>query len=425
MKKLRILLLIVLSISLFTVSTVHAIGSYSAALEYEESPLVVADMLKGQVFYEQASDQLVDVGDLPKLLLLYQVGDAIRQGKLELTTEVEISEEAYALSQDYSLPNVPLRQDYTYSVEALAEAVIVGNANGAALALAEALAGSEVACLEQMGNTLKSWGFKDYRLESVAGLKGTNELTATALAVSTYHLLEVLPQVKEWAGESKITFAEGTSDAFDLNNPNLFISGVDQYAGGLGLLTNTANDKPQHVALAEDSGLLVAVVLLDFPTDERLVTLTNQLFDTSFSSYLIETIGHKGDQVQHMRTVPVAGGKATYTHLAYAEDFEAVLPVGDTAALLNYKLLPGVSYFNEANELIAPLQEKTVIGQIQVEPRDKEMKTLPTALGNVVAVQLTEDLDEANAIQKIWRSFLKGWNHFWDAIRQFFIHLFN
>lgn len=64
--------------------------------------------------------------------------------------KVTISDYAYEISQDRSLSNVPLRRGEAYSVEELYQAIAIYSANGAAIAVAEKIAGSEAKFVDMM-----------------------------------------------------------------------------------------------------------------------------------------------------------------------------------------------------------------------------------------------------------------------------------
>ena len=99
---------------------------------------------------------LLEVGNLTKLLSLLIIYDAIDQESIHLDDRVTLSNEAYALNQNYELSNIPLRQDLDYSVAELLEAVEIGSANGALLALAEHTASSKEAFQDLMQAKVQS-----------------------------------------------------------------------------------------------------------------------------------------------------------------------------------------------------------------------------------------------------------------------------
>ena len=117
---------------------------------------IAVDAASGQILYQKNPMALLEVGNLTKLLSLLIIYDALDQECIHLDVRLTLSNEAYALSQNYELSNVPLRQDLDYSVAELLEAVEIGSANGALLALAEHTAGSKEAFQDLMQAKVQS-----------------------------------------------------------------------------------------------------------------------------------------------------------------------------------------------------------------------------------------------------------------------------
>ena len=75
-------------------------------------------------------------------------------------SKIKVSEYAYKVSQDASLSNVALENGGSYTVKELYEAMAIFSANGATIALAEAIAGKEVDFVKMMNNKAKELGLK-------------------------------------------------------------------------------------------------------------------------------------------------------------------------------------------------------------------------------------------------------------------------
>ena len=131
---------------------------------------MVIDSKNGQILFEQNTDSLVAVGDLTKLLTLYLVMEAVDHGDLTMDSTVPISDQAYQLSQNYDINNVPLRQDYDYKLEDLVQALLVQSANGASLALAQMIEPDEDKFVELMRDQLTEWQEDDFEIYNATGL---------------------------------------------------------------------------------------------------------------------------------------------------------------------------------------------------------------------------------------------------------------
>ena len=62
------------------------------------------------------------------------------------------------------LSNVPLRQDGTYTIQELYEAMAIYSANAATIAIAETIAGTETEFVKLMNEKAEEMGLKDYKL---------------------------------------------------------------------------------------------------------------------------------------------------------------------------------------------------------------------------------------------------------------------
>jgi len=205
---------------------------------------IAVDAASGQILYQKNPMALLEVGNLTKLLSLLIIYDALDQEKIHLDDRVTLSDEAYALSQNYEISNVPLRQDLDYSVAELLEAVEIGSANGALLALAEYTAGSKAAFQDLMQAKVQSilvdsdkinevdraeWLALVPELTNLTGLveqeegvasKQQNKLNAIILAAVSYQLVSRHPELLDNTKIDAKLFRQGTDDQFEMHNSN-------------------------------------------------------------------------------------------------------------------------------------------------------------------------------------------------------------
>src|SRR5690606_19484557 len=105
-----------------------------------------------------------------KMFTEYLVLAAIKEGKITWETTTLISDYAWRISQNLRLSNVPLRKNTQYTVKELYEAAVIYSANGANIALAELLAGSEGDFVRLANNIAKELGLKNTPLVNSTGL---------------------------------------------------------------------------------------------------------------------------------------------------------------------------------------------------------------------------------------------------------------
>ncbi|WP_373748339.1 serine hydrolase, partial [Jeotgalibaca porci] len=127
-------------------------------IEVSSEAAFVIDNETNKILLNQNGDASLYIASMTKMIPLYLVHEAIEAGTIAWDTPVPISDYALAISQNYELSNVPLRKDFTYTVKDLYEAMVVYSANGATIAVAELIAGSEPAFVDMMKEKLDAWG---------------------------------------------------------------------------------------------------------------------------------------------------------------------------------------------------------------------------------------------------------------------------
>lgn len=140
---------------------------------------VVMDAESGAILFEKNGEAAMGPAGLAKLMTLYLVFEAVREGHLSMKDQIQISENA-ATEPPVVLG---LTEVETLKLRYLVRATAVGGANDAATALAEAVAGSEAEFVDMMNAKAKVLGMTDTHFTNAHGL--TEEgITTTALDVA-------------------------------------------------------------------------------------------------------------------------------------------------------------------------------------------------------------------------------------------------
>ena len=160
------------ALTFIVASAVHAAAAAPAATAIVGPPIdapvyLLTDVTSGQVILADNADARRDPASLTKLMTAYLVFAALREGKLTLAQEVPVSQAAWRAegSRMFIEPKHPV------SVDALLHGLIVASGNDAAIALAEAVSGTEAAFVERMNAEAKRMG-----------LVGTHFVNSTGLA---------------------------------------------------------------------------------------------------------------------------------------------------------------------------------------------------------------------------------------------------
>ncbi len=436
-------LLIVLMWQTVFVSPKVAAVMNQAVPEINAQSAMVIDATNGQILFEQNSEVAVEVASISKLLTVYIVMQAVEKGDIGLDYQVPISDYAYAVSQDYDVSNVPLRQDEIYTVEELIESVMIALSNGSTIALAEMVSGSEADFVTLMNSYLEEWGIENSGIINTTGLsaqydptdiesidKGAqNMLSAEAVAIISFHLLKDHPEILKSTQINRKLFKYGTADEFEMTNYNLMLpSRTYEFEGVDGLLTGYSDkDGGSFVSTIVRNDIRVISIVLGSEGTETRYHETKKLFDYVFSAYMLEDIIIQGDDATQISQVKVSNGEISPAPLQYGEGLALVVPVIDTAPRLEYEFIPN-ELINESGELTAPLEAGTVIGYVSINISDTVIQYLKTSAAydtGGVPVEISEKIEVAPWYSQTWQFLSESVGDGWDSTRRFFTDIFN
>jgi len=167
-------------------ATTAIVGPPIAAPAY-----LLTDVTSGQVIVADNADVQRDPASLTKLMTAYLVFAALREGKLTLAQEVTVSQAAWRAegSRMFIEPKHPV------SIDMLLHGLIVASGNDAAVALAEAVAGTEPAFVERMNAEAKRMGLNGTHFVNSTGLADPQHYsTASDLAVLATAVIRDFPE---------------------------------------------------------------------------------------------------------------------------------------------------------------------------------------------------------------------------------------
>lgn len=351
-----------------------------------ESALLL-DFETGQILYNQNADDQRGIASMTKMLVEYILFEDIEAGNLSWDTEITISDYAHAISQNYALSNVPLRLGENYTVEELYEALAIYSANGATIALAEEIEGSEEAFVDRMRELVESWGIEEYELYNTTGLNNAflldnhypgsdreaeNTMSAKGIATVARHLLEDYPQVLETSSIPTKVFREGTSDAISMMNWNWMLEGLSHESLNVdGLKTGTTQFAgATFTGTAEAEGQrLISVVMGagDGMSDkgQRFVE-TSKLLDYGFNEWEYQTIV-EADAVLENDSLTVRNGLEEEVSLRTVEELSYYLPNGTDLNTISYTFEADEEMLDQNGQLEAPVAEGDVVGELLIE----------------------------------------------------------
>lgn len=408
MKKLFLTLLTLISFG--SATTVFA-QDFDVAAKHA----IAVEANSGKILYEKDATQPVEIASISKLLTVYLVYEALEQGKISLSTPVEISDYPYQLTTNSAASNVPM-EARNYTVEELLEATLVSSANSAAIALAEKIAGSEKDFVDMMKAKLQEWGIQDATLVNTTGLNnetlGTNiypgskkddenKLSAYDVAVVARNLILKYPQVLEITKKPSSTFAGMT-----IHSTNYMLEGMPAYRGGVdGLKTGTTEKAgASFVGTTVEKGMRIITVVLNADNQDTnpyaRFTATSSILDYISSNFALQTIVKQGESYEDSKS-PVLDGKEDTVTAVAKEDIKIVQRLGS-------RTQSTITYTADATEHTAPLEAGTVVGHLTYEDKDL------VGQGYITTDKLSFEMVAEKNVEKAF--FLKVW---WNRFVRF------
>lgn len=152
---------------------------------------VIVDLTSDQVLAERQADERIEPASLTKLMTAYVVFAAMRDARLSLEQQVQVSARAWRMPGSRSF----LEPGIAVSVETLLRGMVVQSGNDASVALAEAVAGSEELFVQLMNREAARLGLAGTRFANATGLPSAEHYSsARDLAVLAAALIRDYPE---------------------------------------------------------------------------------------------------------------------------------------------------------------------------------------------------------------------------------------
>ena len=413
MHKMKKYLVFMLTLLLLFSSLLVPVGA-APALDIAATAAILVDATSGKIFYAANIDEKLPPASMSKMMTEYLVQQAISNGDISWDDQVNISDYAFKISQNRSLSNVYLRVDESYSVQELYEAVAIYSANGATIALAEHVSGSEKEFVEQMNRTAKTLGMTNSSFVNASGLNNDslqgffhtgaeedeNIMSARDCALLAYHLINDYPAALTVSSIAKKVFKEGTKDAIAMSNWNFMLpSLVYGYDGMDGLKTGyTSSAGNCFTGTAKRSDLRLISVVMGCTSQKARFQETAKLMDYGFANLEMQKVAASGYVLPGSEALPVKTGKEKVVPVALASDISTVTLKGSAKPVLSY---------TEEAELVAPVAAGTEAATAKLVYTDgQEFLNDELRAKESAKVVTTAEVKKANIFVRFWRFVL-------------------
>lgn len=355
--------------------------------EVDAAAAIAFDAESGKIFYKQNIDEPLGIASMTKMLTLYLVLQAVKDGVLQWDTPVSISDHVLELSHDMNLSNVVLNQTDQYTVRDLYEATLIFSANGAAIALAEKIAGSEPAFVDKMREQVSKWGINDATLISASGLNNSdmvgeiypgsgpedeNTMSARSVAIIAQHLITEFPEILETSKLTTKVFMPNTLSEIEMVNWNHMLPGGSSFKEGVdGLKTGTTDLAGAcFTGTMEKDGLRVITVVMNAynqPNDnDARFAETSRLMDFVYQNWQQKTIDNAGKKLEEYHTFPVVKGKTFEVPVVLGADVSQWVRKDWDTNMQRFEYQIDQKKLEDGKALVAPVKKGQQVGTVSI-----------------------------------------------------------
>jgi serine-type D-Ala-D-Ala carboxypeptidase (penicillin-binding protein 5/6) len=322
---------------------------------------ILLDGKSGEVFFEKAADSAIPPASMSKLMTQSIVFDMLKAAELKEDQEFTISEDAWrrggspsGSSTMYAELNSKVR------IIDLLRGAIIQSANDACIALAEGIAGSELAFTELMRKKGEKVGLKNSVFKNSTGLPDPGHVMSVRdLSILARHIIYDHPNYYKIYGEGKFTW-----NKIEQQNRNPLLK---DFAGADGMKTGFTKEAGYGlVGSVERDGRRLIMVIAGLKTANDRKAEAQKLLDWGFRQFKTLDVFENGEVVAQAR---VWGGTANWVDLRTSRAFQVALTPREQK---NVELK-----LNYAGPLMAPVKSGTEVGTARVIVAGQTVAEIP------------------------------------------------
>ncbi|MFT4192286.1 MAG: D-alanyl-D-alanine carboxypeptidase family protein [Comamonas sp.] len=342
---------------------------------------LLLDVTSNQILAAKDIDQPVEPASLTQLMTAYLVFDALRAKKLALQQPLPVSERAW------KTPGAGMFIDASMQVptEDLIKGMIVQSGNDAAVALAEAVGGSQERFVELMNQQARLLGMSKTRYRNPQGQTAPGHTTtARDLGILATRLMRDFPEYMHYYALRKYRYP-GTPAANDTNRNTLLfrdptVDGLktgDTSAAGYALVATARREVP-----GVGQRRLLSVVL-GAASEAARANESQKLLNWGYVAFDAVKLFDAG---QAVATPRVWKGTANAARLGSAQPIVVSVPSGTGARIRTDLARP--------DPLVAPIGKSQPLGSLKVRLDDQQIAEVP--------IYALEAVPEAGLFGRAW-----------------------
>lgn len=371
-----------LALSLVVVQFVPSLALAGPTTETPAREAIVLDYDSGRVLFEKNADTRMPTASMSKLMTMYMVFDAIKQGRMSVDDELSVSQKAWKMGGSKMYLDVGTRA----KVSDLMRGVIIQSGNDATVVFAEAIAGDEDSFARQMTEKAHQLGMNNSNFKNASGWPDPDHYsTVRDLAILATHLRKEFPEFYPIYSEQSFTYNNISQGN---RNPLLYRGiGVD------GLKTGHTEEAGYGlVASGERNGHRLVMVVSGLKNMQQRADESARLLDWAFANYDQYDIAKQNIV---LADVAVWLGDRASVPVAVAEDVSMTLAAEERRGLK--------AWLDLKEPVAAPITKGQQLGELVVEAPGVEAKRYP-----VLALEAANELGFWGRVQAGIHTLLTG-----------------
>jgi D-alanyl-D-alanine carboxypeptidase (penicillin-binding protein 5/6) len=279
---------------------------------------LLLDMESDSVLFEKNGDELVAPASTAKLMTLEYVFNEIKQGRVKLTDEYVISENAWRKGGAPSHGSTMFAAIHSrVSLDDLIHGIIIDSANDACIAIAEGMAGNEAEFGAKLTQRAREIGLEKSTFTNATGYSDTNlRVTPRELAQLARHIIQTYPEFYPLFSEREFTWNKIRQQ----NRNPLLAMGI----GADGLKTGETNEAGFNlVGSAVQNEMREIVVVTGAKSDKERGDEARKMLDWGFRAFEARVLFAEGQTIGEAK---VFGGDRGYVPLVGPGTIRLMMP---------------------------------------------------------------------------------------------------
>ncbi|GAB6053604.1 D-alanyl-D-alanine carboxypeptidase family protein [Magnetospira thiophila] len=357
-------LLMLHRLSLTLLAAVFAFSAAAQSIETKAKQAILLDYNTGAVLYEKEPDTRMPPSSMSKLMTVYMLLEALKDGRLSLDDSFPVSKKAWQMGGSKMFVEVDTR----VKIEDLIRGIVVQSGNDACIVVAESLGGSESAFASLLTAKAHDLGMVNSHFVNASGWPDEQQWsTARDLAILASKTIKTFPEYYHYYSEQSFTYNKIRQGN---RNPLLF-----KEMGADGLKTGHTEDGGYGLtASALRDGRRLIMVVNGLSSVRERASESERLMEWGFREFDNYDLFRAGDMVLD---VPVWLGEKGMVPLLIDQDVTITLK---RAARKNMKVT--VSY---EEPIPAPVTKGTRLATLHISAPESEIHEIPLVAGEDIA----------------------------------------